>query len=747
MAVGLDVDRRARRRADGAGAKKTSFRPDIQGLRAFAVIVVVLDHLFGWPAGGFIGVDVFFVVSGFLITGLLLREYERTGHISFVDFYRRRVKRILPAAWVVLAFTVVSAYFLFGQARFLSTVVDAIWSLLFAANWRFASAGSDYFQASGPVSPLQHYWSLGVEEQFYFVWPWLMLLVFVLFLRGRRAGSGSAARIAAGTAIGIISLASFGWAMWETATSPTVAYYSTLARGWELGLGAALAVVAPALTRVPAALRPVLAWIGLLGMTASLFLIDGTTPFPGPGAVLPVLATGLVIAAGTGAARHRGMWVLTNPVSRYVGDISYSMYLWHWPIIVFGGVLLTEPGPLRDAVFIGAIIIASVYSYHLVEDPIRRSKWLDGASRRAAAQGGQGGQGGQPPASADLRRPRPERSRRGSRIWAWSSFVLVVVIAVTAFQLTARTTPGAAHAGATSPPVDTPTSIVPPPAEEVGPETVELRDQIVEALAATEWPELDPTIDEAIATGDTAEDILPCGLIVPYDEERCTFGDSEAEHTVVLVGDSTSMTYVQAFHEALGNDQGWQVKSYGTFGCSFMEPLIDNSDPNVVANCTARKDAAVDAINELKPDLVFITNTYDPRIRVDNGAVLGPEEWKQAMRDIVARFQGSVGQLVFLAPPPNDLNIAACYSQVSVPADCVSHVTEQWATFAEADAEVASELGARFVTSEPWFCVDGSCPAFVGGVPTKSDHVHMLPAYASKIAPAILEELHRQDIL
>jgi len=714
-------------------AKRTVFRPDVQGLRAFAILVVVLDHLFGWPTGGFIGVDVFFVISGFLITGLLLREYERTGHISFVGFYRRRVKRIMPAAVLVLAATVAAAFFLFGRARFLSTVTDAIWSLLFAANWRFASVGTDYFQASGPVSPLQHFWSLAVEEQFYFVWPWLMLLVFVVFLRGRSAAAGNGARVAAGIAIAVVSVMSFGWALWQTAENPTLAYFSTFTRGWELGVGAALAVIAPWLTRLPSWMRPILAWVGLAGMTASLFLINSASVFPAPTAALPVLATALVIAAGSGAADHRTLGLLTNPVSQYLGNISYSMYLWHWPIIVFGGVLLTGDGVFDETLLIAAIILASVYSYHLVEDPIRRSGWLGGTRKSPEEHG-----------KARSRAPRRKRISRTKTLWTWSSLLVVIVAFAAVYQLEAR--------GATAPVVT-----IPEAGQEAGqavdggaapgPLAVELQGEIAEALTAEEWPELTPSMDEAIATGDTSEEIEPCGRIVPYDEAACTFGDPEAEHTAVLVGDSTSMAYVQALHGALGDDQGWQIHSYGTFGCSFMEPLIFNEDPDVVENCTARKDAAVNAIIDLQPDIVFITNTYDPRWLVDADAPLTPDEWKQAMTDIVSRFQDSAGQIVFLAPPPNDLNIAACYTQISVPADCISHVTDQWATYSQADAEVAADLGGSYVSSEPWFCVSGLCPSFVGTIPTKSDHVHMLPAYADRIAPVIRETLEANGIL
>ncbi|WP_162237669.1 acyltransferase family protein [Agreia sp. Leaf244] len=184
--------------------KTNAFRRDIQGLRMVAVVVVIFDHLIGWPTGGFIGVDVFFVISGFLITGLLLREHDRSNTISFIGFYKRRIRRILPAATLVLVVTVVVAFVVFNVSRATQTFWDGIWSFFFAANWRFASAGTDYFQADGPVSPLQHFWSLAVEEQFYFVWPWLMLLIFILGGRAAKWNTKAAHR-AIGIAMVIIT--------------------------------------------------------------------------------------------------------------------------------------------------------------------------------------------------------------------------------------------------------------------------------------------------------------------------------------------------------------------------------------------------------------------------------------------------------------------------------------------------------------------------------------------------------------
>lgn len=359
-----------------------------------AVTVVILDHLCRWPSGGFVGVDVFFVISGFLITGLLLREHERTGTISFWGFYRRRIKRILPAATLVVIITVAASFLLLSTARSVQTALDGIWASLFAANWHFALGGTDYFQPDTAVSPLQHYWSLSVEEQFYFVWPWLMLLIF-WFIAQRTKITRTGARRVVGATILAITAVSFAWSLWETASSPTWGYFSTWSRVWELGIGATIAVFAPVFVRIPPALRPVLGWVGLAGIVASLFIITPELPFPGPWAALPVAATALVIASGTGGTQ-RYMWPIMNPVSSYVGDVSYSLYLWHWPIIILFGAYfpLTEPVPLAIAAVL--IVVLSIASFHLVENPIRKSGWLEPHSTRSHHRGRRRWQAGLP---------------------------------------------------------------------------------------------------------------------------------------------------------------------------------------------------------------------------------------------------------------------------------------------------------------------------------------------------------------
>ena len=341
-------------------------RDDIQGLRAVAVLLVVFGHA-GVPflSGGYVGVDTFFVLSGFLITGILLAEFAERGSISLPSFYLRRARRILPAAGLTLVVTDIAAHHLLNFVRARAAVNDSIWSALFAANVHFARQGSDYFAQGQPPSPFLHFWSLSVEEQFYFVWP--SLLAALLAFRFHRllivlAGVGGASLV---------------WAIHVTAASPATAYYSTFARAWELALGAALAVAAPHVRGLPARAGLAFGWLGLFAIGYAACSYSERTPFPGSAALLPALGAACVIGAGL-AARQTAFGigrVLALAPLRYVGDRSYAFYLWHWPVLIlatqYAGHELSLGTKLGLLVF---AFLLSVVSYRFVENPIRRMK-------------------------------------------------------------------------------------------------------------------------------------------------------------------------------------------------------------------------------------------------------------------------------------------------------------------------------------------------------------------------------------
>jgi peptidoglycan/LPS O-acetylase OafA/YrhL len=709
------------------GPKPSKTRYDVQGIRAFAVLAVIVDHLTGWPGGGFVGVDVFFVISGFLITGLLLREHERTDNISFTAFYRRRFKRIIPASVLVILTTVVAANAIFSSTRFEPLKTDAWWALFFSANWRFGTEHVDYFNADRAISPLQHYWSLGVEEQFYFVWPWLMLAVFALLVRGSR--SRNTARVVVGAVMAVITAGSFAWAILQTGSDATLAYFSTFTRVWELGVGALLAVAVPLLARIPDAVRPVMSWAGLSGMVAALWLVDGSKGFPAPAAALPVVATGLVIAAGTFGdfrQQQRFLWPLTNRASNYIGDVSYSLYLWHFPIIVLGEALIGDTA--LDQVVLGLVIaVVSVYSYHLVEDPIRRSQWLE----------------------PDRKRREPTFAVAYSyRYLAFSALILVTLsLVAVAIQPTDEPESALQRAGTTSTPTASPGAPEAVPAT-VGPMQDNLTTQIRTALEATRWPaDLDPSMDEAMASQQAPDDVMPCGTKAVV-EANCTWGGADAKRTVMIVGDSIGVTYVEAFRTALKDYPNWRVKAYTSFGCPFMSVDTKNSDTQTESVCPDRREAALAAIQRVKPDLLVVANTYTPLTPVDQDAAMSADGASIATIGLVQQVADSASKVLLLAAPPYEKSPEECYTRTSSPADCANTIVDDWQAHADADrSQIDIIPNGVFIDSSPWFCTLDLCPAFVERTPVHEDAFHMTQWYAAKIGPVIFEYLQANGLL
>jgi len=333
------------------------YRPDIDGLRAFAIVPVVFFHYRIAPfAGGFVGVDVFFVISGFLITSLIYREASK-GRFSIVDFYERRIRRIFPALFTVLAFTAVASFAILlpDDLRTYGKSLGA--TALFASNFEFLREAS-YFDAAADLKPLLHTWSLAVEEQYYLLFPPLIML---LALRSR----GLAFAVIAALTVAFLALA-----IWLVAVDRPLAFYLLPGRAWELFLGASLALAA--LPALQTGVADALGAIGLALIGWSVFRFTGVTPFPGLASIPPCGGAALLILAGSGG-RSLTARLLSTPPLVFIGKISYALYLWHWPLFVFGGYYaLTRPlGPLEKAGLIGVSFILATLSWRFVERPFR----------------------------------------------------------------------------------------------------------------------------------------------------------------------------------------------------------------------------------------------------------------------------------------------------------------------------------------------------------------------------------------
>lgn len=351
-----------------------SFRPDIEGLRALAVAGVIAFHFgFSGLPGGFTGVDIFFVISGYLITRHLLAEIAETGRLNLWRFYARRARRLLPASLFVILATLVAGAFILSPeeqslysrgAMFASAYMINLWLI----RWSF-----DYFAADATTNPFIHFWSLSVEEQFYLAWP--ALLLFAMWLRPGKRG--------AILVIGIAGLISFAACAWLTTTAQPWAFYFSPLRAWEFAAGGLATMVPQAFWRERPQLAAPLAWLGLALIAGAYLSFNEEAPFPGFMALMPVAGTVLLLLAGAAGVGNGSSAVLALPPLQWVGKLSYSLYLWHWPVIVYASMLVPELSPLQRLGCLALALALSVLTYHVVENPIRRNGWLMANAARA----------------------------------------------------------------------------------------------------------------------------------------------------------------------------------------------------------------------------------------------------------------------------------------------------------------------------------------------------------------------------
>jgi len=682
-------------------------RLDIQGLRAVAVGLVVAGHVFGRPAGGFVGVDVFFVISGFLITGLLLREAERDGRISLVGFYRRRARRILPVALLALAVTVTASYVVLLEDRFLRTAADAGWAAGFLANWRFAATDADYFDSGLPPSPLQHYWSLGVEEQFYLVWPLLLLALVLLLRRAARRGSVPDLRATVAGLAGAVVVGSFAWAWVQSVQEPTLAYYSSFTRAWEVAAGALLAALAPRLAELSVPHRNVLGALGLAGIAASCLLLSGTSTFPAPSGALPVLATVLVLASGIGSRQVAATRLLRAAPLVYAGALSFSIYLWHWPVLVLGDVLVTERTVVFQLAVLALTLALAVASYHLVERPVLDSDFL----------------------------------RAGHRIdWPSSRPVALGALAVSAVLLVAAV----AVPRWTSPPAPSYVASAPGPgpgAPGASPQQAaedQVADALVRGLTAQEFPELSPPLDDVVDQGINpelepgAECLNPTSLT---DPDLCVQGSGPRR--AMLVGDSVAISWMPALREALG--KRWSVRGYALSNCPYVSATIQiDYDPEGAARCNEARATMREQVRRERPDLLVLSTFEAGVLWLGESPLASAQDaWQEAAVRGIREMAAPGTRVVILAPPPAGHAVEGCVSRFSVPRDCQGSPSDAWKAQSAAEEVAARKTGATYVDTLRWFCLDDQCPIFAGDAVVRWDIVHLTRQYAASLADVL----------
>jgi peptidoglycan/LPS O-acetylase OafA/YrhL len=677
--------------------EERGIRREVQALRAVAVLGVLIYHL--WPhrlTGGFVGVDVFFVISGFLISDHLMRDRERRGRILLVSFWARRARRLLPASLLVLAVTTLATYLLVPVTRWAQFGGEIITSAFYVENWSLAAQAVDYLGQANAPSPVQHFWTLGVEEQFYLAWPLLLIAGIALAVRvGRSARSGAAA------AMVVVVVASFVYSVVFTFLNPSVAYFSTATRAWEFGAGALLALAAGSRRlAVPERIAAAASWSGFGLIAIAMLFFSAATPFPSYTALLPVVGTLAVILAGTPAAR----WAPTRLISlrpvQFVGDVSYGVYLWHWPLIVLIPFFTDAPLTTFQAISIGAVSIALGWlSKRFVEDPVRTHPWL--------AKG------------------RPRRSLIGTA--AAMSMVTVVALPLAVYQLPAApavpdAVPSCWGAQAMSDP------------ECGGPLAASLR-----APAASFASDLPP------------EDVRACEITVETSSfRRCDLvGVGDSGRHIALVGDSHATRWVPAFRD-VAEERGWALSTYLVSGCALVSTApvggVWGYDPVGAQLCplptrTARDEIAAD------PEITDVVLTNRSRLYVSSNAADRPLSADDVAESI--RIWQAAGKRVTVLVDPPEMH-AVPQKGGGTAADCLmAHDARSCALpreqigFADPMRAAAAQAGADVIDLTGSFCDAELCYSQIGGLVVYTDDNHLTRSFAETLTVPLGEALER----
>ncbi|QES52854.1 acyltransferase [Streptomyces venezuelae] len=680
----------------GPSPHRSAFRPDIEGLRAVAVVAVLAFHA-GVPgaSGGFVGVDVFFVISGYLITGLLVREAITTGRIRLGDFFSRRARRLLPSAAVVLATVAVAGAWLTVPLARRDMEYDVVAAALSFANWRFVSQRTDYLAAGHDQSPLLHFWSLAVEEQFYLFWA--PLLAVLVLCAARAVRRGRAVRLVVVLAAVPLVSASFALAVYWTGHSVSLAYLATPSRVWQFGTGALLALLPWHLMRGPRPLRVLCGWAGAVAIGWCVASYDAGTPYPGYAALVPTLGTAAVILSATPGRGERhtpGTWdvgrLLAGRGARAVGRLSYNLYLWHWPVLVLAEARLGALGwPAKTALTLAAALPA-LATMRWVEQPLRRSRTVS------------------------------ELPRRGLSVGV-SAIVLPVVLALVVGTTTLRVLGPAG-------PVDTQGL---PPGAASGPGLL---------ARTTGTPLVDGPVvpSPAQARGDFPPDgaceVSPAETRSP----ECLFGAVDSPDRIVLLGDSHAGQWFSPLL-ALASQRGWALQELVKQGCPLPELAVDSPQlGRAYRECDAwRADSLERLRQQPKPRLVVIASLN--RYTEDTGLLA--RAWEKTL--IPLRALGAPIVYVEDTPVPGT-DIPACVSgSPGAPADCAFSRAGSLLPDPLAQRIASGALpGVRSVGVNQVLCPGAgpTCPAVLDRILLYRDDAHLTNA-AAVVLTARLERL------
>ncbi len=660
-----------------------AFRTDIEGLRALAVLAVLGYHaqVPGF-SGGFVGVDVFFVISGFLITGILFSEIARTGAVNLARFFARRARRLLPASALVLVVTAIAGRMVLAPVDHPLVAGDIAAAALYAVNLRFAWQSADYLAGDRDGSPVLHYWSLAVEEQFYLLWPLLLLALLVWLPRRMCAARRDGAPSLAALRVFLLATcaASFFAALWLTDRAQPWSFFSPWTRAWEFAVGALVFACRDALLRLPERAAAALGWTGLAALALSVVHTE-EAGFPGVSAWLPVLGSAAMIAAGA-----RGVFspaqigrLLSLAPLRVVGRLSYSLYLWHWPVVVYA---IHAFGPMhwsQKLAWTLASAIPAALAWRFIEKPIHEGR--SGVPKRPVA---------------------------GAWIGVGASCSGLVAAAWLAGPALFAAPAASTEDGA-------------PPA--------------LETQLATVRDDLPAVYRDGCHLS-----------IQATDPGACNYGAPEGAMKVVLLGDSKAAQWFPALEsiaQARGWRLESLTKSGCPMA---EVALWSKNLSRVYRECEQWREGIFTRLAHERPDLVLVASVFPGRVydaarkeevEGERARALWLDGWSRSFQ----RLHAANLRTVLLADTPTAPgDMARCVSSnLDAPRRC--DFPPPAAAIAQIEAVAAGQAGVPLIDLGAHYCVDGRCQAVIDGLLVYRDRTHLTPAFVRRLAEPLGDAL------
>lgn len=660
------------------------FRGDLEGLRAVAVLLVVLHHAgVKFLPGGYVGVDVFFVLSGFFITSQLWKSLESKGKIMFLNFYSRRARRLLPTASLVLIVTTFASLFFLPPLMLHETGWDVIAATWNVGNIRFSALATDYLTADANRSPVLHYWSLAVEEQFYLFWPLLILLTGRIWRRRYSESSTPMTMARAAVALVLVAILSFVASVALTGVNQPIAFFNLPTRAWEFAIGGLLALGDKRFTLISKSLRAFLGWFGLVAILVSSLLFTYETRFPGWIALIPALGTaGIIFSSGAGPSG-----ILSTSPMRAIGRWSYSYYLWHWPFLVFAGALVHGseiPVSVNMLLMVIALVVAGV-TYKFFENPLRRNKWLE---------------------------------RKNIRGLAMALIVLVCVSAGGFALLSTKVT-----------------NVDGPITQSTGNTVVEIQRLVASGLDERAVPSnLDPSLEKAKDISGSGT--YKSGCMQAYNETEfplCAFGNIGSNYSIWLIGDSHANHWFSAL-DIVAKKYDVKLIIHALSGCPILDTPLQNNlvKTETYENCTRWTAQVKDAVKQARPNLLVVAGAQ---------RITGFHQDSYVTK--LNEFAPLAEKMVVLGDTPHsEQDIPLCVSaHLNDASACAidSTYTNARVNYQLIHKQLKEKIvaaGIDYVDTTVWVCsADGKCPVIVGNVLLYRDDSHLTIAGSKFFAP------------